>query len=102
MNNEKIKKDYLKKISLLQNHNEAYYQKNKPKISDAKYDDLKKEILDLEKKYRFLNSSESPSKLVGFKPSKNFRKVQHKVSMLSLSNAFNKGAKSLCSSIMFS
>ena len=33
--------------------------------------------------------NDSPSKIVGFKPSKNFKKVKHKVSMLSLSNAFN-------------
>ena len=89
MDNEKIKKDYLNKINILQNHNKAYYEKNKPKISDAEYDNLKRKILVLEKKYKFLNSSESPSKRVGFKPSKNFKKIHHKVPMLSLSNAFD-------------
>ena len=89
MNNEKIKKDYLKKINILQNHNKAYYEKNKPKISDSEYDNLKKNILNLEKKYKFLNSPKSPSKIVGFKPSKNFKKINHKVPMLSLSNAFD-------------
>ena len=50
---------------------------------------LKKIYLDLEKKYSYLNSQNSPSKIVGFKPSKNFKKVLHKVPMLSLANAFD-------------
>jgi len=89
MNFEEIKKRYNKKIDEILKHNKNYYDKNNPLISDKDYDDLKKEILDLEKKYNFLNSDNSPSKIVGFKPSKNFKKVKHKVSMLSLSNAFN-------------
>ena len=89
MNFEEIKKRYNKKISEILKHNENYYDKNNPLISDKDYDELKKEILDLEKKYKFLTSDNSPSKIVGFKPSKNFKKVKHKVSMLSLSNAFN-------------
>ena len=89
MSNDLIKKEYLNKISKLENYNEAYYDKNSPKISDSEYDDLKKEIIDLEKKYKFLNHEKSPSKIVGFKPSKNFKKIKHKVPMLSLSNAFD-------------
>ena len=88
MNFEEIKKKYNKKISEILKHNENYYDKNNPIISDNDYDELKKEILDLEKKYKFLTNKNSPSKIVGFKPSKNFRKVKHRVSMLSLSNAF--------------
>ena len=89
MNFEEIKKKYRKKINEILKHNENYYDKNNPLISDKDYDELKREILDLEKKYKFLISDNSPSKIVGFKPSKNFRKVKHRVSMLSLSNAFN-------------
>ena len=84
-----IKKKYLKKISKLQNLNKAYYEKNSPNITDREFDLLKNEILSLEKKYKFLNSDQSPSQSVGFKPSKNFKKVKHIVPMLSLSNAFN-------------
>ena len=50
---------------------------------------LKHDILSLEKKYKFINSEKSPSKTVGYKPSKNFKKVEHRASMLSLSNAFS-------------
>jgi DNA ligase (NAD+) len=84
-----IKKKYLEKIKLYQKHNKLYYNENKPSVSDQKYDVLKKEIIDLENKYKFLKSEQSPSKSVGFKPSKNFRKIKHKVPMLSLGNAFD-------------
>ncbi len=84
-----IKKDYLEKIKLISKHNKAYYDKNAPLISDQEFDSLKKDIIDLEKKYDFLKSKLSPTKSVGFKPSKNFYKVKHKVPMLSLGNAFN-------------
>ena len=88
MNFEKIKKEYQKKIEKILKYNENYYDKNNPLISDNEYDELKKEILELEKKYDFLKHKNSPSKIVGFKPSKIFKKIQHKVAMLSLSNAF--------------
>ena len=84
-----IKKDYSKKIDKLKKYNQAYYEKDNPVISDQQYDILKKKIIDLENEYKFLKSKESPSQSVGFKPSKNFQKVKHKVAMLSLANAFN-------------
>ena len=89
MKNNLIKKNYLAKIKLIQKHNQYYYDKDKPIITDREYDLLKKEIINLEKKYLFLKSNESPTKTIGFKPSKNFKKIQHKVPMLSLGNAFN-------------
>ena len=89
MNNNLIKKDYIKKIKLLQNCNKHYYDKSKPIISDEKFDLLKRDIIDLENEYNFLNNEQSPTKSVGFKASKNFQKVKHKVAMLSLGNAFN-------------
>ena len=88
--NKNIKQNYIKKISKFYKHNKLYYEKSSPVISDKEYDDLKKEILNLEKKYRYLKSNLSPSKVVGFKPSKNFIKYKHKEQMLSLSNAFKK------------
>ena len=90
MNEKILKKEYSKKISDLQKHNQAYYDRSDPLITDAEYDNLKKEIIYLEKKYDFLKTKGSPSLLVGFRPSKNFKKIKHKVPMLSLSNAFDK------------
>jgi len=89
MNDRDTEVEYLKKIDLLQKNNKQYYDKNKPIISDQEFDLLKKDIINLENKYKFLKSEYSPSRTVGFKPSKNFLKVKHKVPMLSLGNAFN-------------
>ena len=90
MNIISIKKNYLNKIKLIKKHNKYYYDKSDPNISDEEYDKLKREIIDIEKKYPDLINKESPSLNVGFKPSKNFKKTKHKVPMLSLSNAFKK------------
>ena len=87
---ESIKKKYINKINELVKHNEFYYSKDKPIITDEEYDKLKFSILDLEQKYNYLSHKKSPSKKIGFKPSKNFQKGQHKIPMLSLSNVFNK------------
>ncbi len=89
MNEKLIKKQYLKKISDLRKHNQAYYDKSAPLIADTDYDKLKNDIINYEKKYKFLKNQNSPSLLVGFRPSKNFKKIKHKVPMLSLSNAFD-------------
>ncbi len=89
MNEKLIKKQYLKKISDLRKHNQAYYDRSAPLIADTDYDKLKNDIVNYEKKYKFLKNQNSPSLLVGFRPSKNFKKIKHKVPMLSLSNAFD-------------
>ena len=89
MKNNKILSDYKKKINLLKKYNEFYFDKDNPIVDDSKYDELKKQILLLEDKYKFLNKKDSASKIVGFKPSKNFKKSTHKVPMLSLGNAFS-------------
>ncbi|MDB9820942.1 NAD-dependent DNA ligase LigA [Candidatus Pelagibacter sp.] len=89
MDNDLIRKEYIKKIKAIKNNNKQYYERDKPIITDQEYDNLKEEIINLENKYSFLKSKSSPSKTVGFKPSKNFKKKKHKTPMLSLSNAFN-------------
>jgi DNA ligase (NAD+) len=90
MNKKKIESHYKKKIKLINSYNKAYYDASKPLVSDKEYDDLKNSILNLESQYSFLTSKNSPSKIVGFKPSKNFQKKIHRVPMLSLANAFGK------------
>ena len=85
-----IKKKYQIKLAEFNKHNKLYYNKSKPIISDSEFDDLKKEIIELENKYKFLKSKKSPSTSIGYKPSKSFEKYKHKMPMLSLSNAFDK------------
>ena len=89
MRDNLIKRKYNEKISLIEKCNKFYYDKDQSIISDQEFDLLKKDLIDLENKYDFLKSEKSPTRSVGFKPSKNFSKVKHKVPMLSLSNAFN-------------
>ena len=74
MNDEKIERDYLEKIKLLKRYNKKYFDENKSIISDADYDNLKKEIFFLEKKYS-LKHEESPSNKVGYKPQKILKKL---------------------------
>ena len=89
MNKKQIQEKYQTKIKLYLKYNSNYYDKSKPTVSDREYDNLKNEILSLENKYKFLQSNNSPSKIIGHKPSKNFKKEFHRVPMLSLSNAFS-------------
>ena len=89
MTKKEILEQYKQKLKEYEKYNKAYYHKNNPLVSDSKFDELKESILELEKKYNFLESQKSPSKTVGFKPSKNFKKFPHKIPMLSLANAFN-------------
>jgi len=89
MNKKKIQDEYNKKIKLIEQFNKLYYNDSNPVVSDGDYDKIKKEILLLEDKYKFLTSKKSPSNIIGHKPSKNFKKAKHRVPMLSLSNAFS-------------
>ena len=90
MIDDKINQKYIKKIKLFNKYNKYYYDLNEPLVKDHIFDELKKEILNLEKKYDFLNHKDSPKNSVGFRPSKLFKKVKHKIPMLSLSNAFDR------------
>ena len=90
MDKKELKKYHKTQLIKLKKYNKLYFEKSKPEVTDAEYDKLKKEILSLEKKYNFLKSEKSVSEIVGYKPSKNFKKVTHKVPMLSLSNAFSR------------
>ena len=89
-NKSEIIKKYKKKINLLKKHNKLYFNNDNPEISDFEYDNLKKEIKELEKKFLFLSKLNLESVSVGFPPSSKFQKVKHLKPMLSLSNAFDK------------
>jgi len=90
MQRKEVEKFYLKKINILKKYDKAYFEDDKPLISDKDYDILKQEILEYESKYKYLKNKNSPSQKVGYTPSDKFKKVNHDVPMLSLSNAFTK------------
>ncbi len=88
---DEIKNYYKKKIDLLKKHNKLYFNEDRPIITDAEYDNLKNEIINLEKDNKFLKKLNLNKNNVGFPPSNKFKKVKHLKPMLSLSNAFDRG-----------
>ncbi len=74
----------------IRHHDRLYYQHDAPEISDAEYDDLRKELEALEAQFPELKTKDSPSQQVGAPPLSKFAKVKHSVPMLSLSNAFTR------------
>ena len=66
-----------------------YYVLNQPLISDAEYDKLFRELLELERQYPELVTPDSPTQRVGAPPAEEFAPVEHAIPMLSLANCFN-------------
>ena len=60
MDKKKIIQEYKKKIELIKKYNDNYYNHSSPLISDADFDKLKEEVLNLEKNFTFLDNSDSP------------------------------------------
>ena len=71
-------------------HNKAYYELDAPQISDAEYDALLSELIELELAYPELLSADSPTQRVGGRRLDTFASVAHLNSLLSLDNAFGK------------
>jgi DNA ligase (NAD+) len=73
----------------IRKHDEAYYQKDAPTVSDAEYDALRRRYEEIEARFPDLRTLESLTRKVGAAPSRGFAKVRHAVPMLSLQNAFS-------------
>lgn len=73
----------------IERHNYLYYVKDEPAITDYEYDKLMQELIQLEGEFPELITAESPTQRVGGTPLSSFDKVEHRIPMLSLSNAFN-------------
>ena len=80
---------FKKKIKLIKYHNIQYFNLDSPKISDAEYDKLKKELISLEEKNSFLKELNLLKNIIGAIPANKFKKIKHLKPMLSLSNAFD-------------
>ena len=85
----KIEQEFLNQLENLKKHNKFYFTDDSPRISDYEYDNLKKNIKDLETKYPFLKKINSVENIIGAKPSNKFEKIEHLTPMLSLSNSFD-------------
>ena len=73
----------------INHHNYRYYVLDSPEISDAEYDELMKELRQLEGKHPELVTTDSPTQRVGAPPVEAFGVVEHPRPLLSLANAFS-------------
>ncbi|MCK9918145.1 NAD-dependent DNA ligase LigA, partial [Microbacteriaceae bacterium K1510] len=73
----------------IERHNRLYHEEDRPEISDQEYDQLMRELQDLENLYPDFITPDSPTQRVGGAPLPFFEKVVHKTPMLSLGNAFS-------------
>ena len=73
----------------LSGHDKRYYQQDRPTISDAEYDELRRRYNAIEARFPDLRTIESLSLKVGVAPAGRFKKVRHAVPMLSLDNAIS-------------
>jgi DNA ligase (NAD+) len=74
----------------IEEHNRRYYEEAAPIISDREYDQLYRELVDLETKFPELVTPDSPTQRVGGKPLQAFAQIQHRLPMLSLDNTYSK------------
>ena len=82
---QRIKK--LKKV--INYHRYLYHVLNKQEISDAALDSLKQELYKLEEQFPEFQTPDSPTQRVAGKPQKGFKKVRHKIPMLSIEDIFS-------------
>lgn len=84
-----VKKRILELTQKINQANYDYHTLDRPNISDQSYDQLLKELIDLEEKYPEYQYDDSPTQKIGGVVLSNFTKVTHQIPMMSLSNVFN-------------
>ena len=89
MVSDKIRKRAEKLRNEIHYHDYKYYVENNPEISDYQYDELMKELKELEERYPSLKTPTSPTQRVGGTPVEGFPTVEHRVPMLSLENTYS-------------
>ena len=85
----KLNKRYVSIQERIRSHDYEYYILDDPLISDHEYDELFKELKEIESEHPEWITPESPSQRVGIKPESDFATFKHFQQMLSLANAFN-------------
>jgi len=73
----------------LNEHNYNYYVLAKPTVSDSGYDDLMRELTELETAHPQLRTDDSPSLRVGGEPIDKFTAIEHRVPMMSIENTYD-------------
>ena len=86
---QKVKKEYLALVAELNKHNDLYHNQDSPEISDQEYDQLFKQLLDLEREFPNIKVINSPSERVGSEPVSGLSPFNHRIPMLSLDNALS-------------
>lgn len=89
MVDDAVRSRYAELVELLNGYSRQYYMFDDPVVTDAQYDEMYRELLEMEKHFPELMDVSSPSRNVGSNVSSNFKKVKHDVPMLSLEDAFN-------------
>ncbi len=79
----------------LDHHNRLYYTQATPEISDAEYDELFRELEELEKKHPEFHDANSPTLRVGGAPIDGFQQIKHAVPMLSIDDVFELSAEAM-------
>ena len=90
MEEAKAKQRIEKLRTEIDHHNYRYYVLDSPEISDAEYDELMRELQELEAEFPQFLTPDSPTQRVGAAPVEAFGVVEHPLPLLSLSNAFSK------------
>jgi len=85
-----VKKGIEKLRAEINHHNYRYYVLDSPEISDAEYDELMRELKQLEEQYPQFLTPDSPTQRVGAAPVEAFGVVEHPLPLLSLGNVFSK------------
>lgn len=89
MDQQTAEKQVQKLHQLLNQYNYEYYVLDNPSVPDAEYDRLMQELIKMEEKFPSFITPDSPTQRVGGEVLQSFTKVEHRIPMLSLSNAFN-------------
>jgi len=85
----KVKRRIAELREIIKHHNYRYYVLDSPEISDAEYDELMKELRQLETEHPELVTPDSPTQRIGAPPVEAFGVVEHPRPLLSLANAFS-------------
>ncbi|MDI6785674.1 MAG: NAD-dependent DNA ligase LigA [bacterium] len=90
MKKNKVQNTIQEMVDLINYHDKKYYIEARPEISDFEYDQLLKELKNLEEKHPEYIAKNSPTQRLGDAPLEHFEQVKHRVPMLSLDNIYSK------------